>query len=1136
MAPRGFPTRPAKDLLDYFTRHGTAANLLLIMMLVLGVISATRIRSQFFPDVVIETVTVSVRWPGAGPEDVDNGIVQVLQPTLLAVEGVQTTSSTSEEGHALIRLDFSPGYNMARAADDVKAAVDSVTNLPADADTPVVRRVVWRDRVTDVVITGPVSTDQLARFADEFTARLFRAGVTRASIRGVSAPETLVEPRESALIHNDVTLRQIADAIAREAATSPAGDIAGGAARVSTGIAKHSADQIRRVVVRARADGSKLRVADVARVHVTGVTRARSYFVGNNPAISIRVDRSNQGDAISLQKTVRQVAEKMGKTLPKGVSIRLIRTRSEAISNRLDLLFNNGLMGLGLVLALLFLFLDVRTAFWVAAGIPASVAAAIALMYVTGLTINMVSLFALIITLGIIVDDAIVVGEHADFRARHLGEGPVEAAENAARRMALPVVSATLTTVIAFFALTAIRGKFGTLISDIPFTVIVVLLASLMECFLILPHHMSHALAHARTRRWYDWPSYGFNIAFSWFRRTIFRPLIALVILLRYPVMAGIVLVLVSQVNLFLKGDVRWRFFNAPERGSVTANFAMVPGATRADSLALMHELQRAVAAVGKTYATKYGTNPVKFVMAEVGGTAGRGLAGESHKNKDLLGAISIELIDADLRPYSSFKFLADFKKAVRRPPLLETLSFHGWRSGPGGDAIDVQLFGASARVLKSAAEALKSALAQYPEVSSLQDDLAYDKQELALELTPQGRALGFTIDGLGRVLRARLNGITAASYPVGARSADITVKLPDSAMSADFLNRMMLRTPKGKYVPLADIVTVSSKAGFASVRREDGLQALSVTGDISGDDAKRANEIKTALQAEILPRIESNYGVSFRLAGLSQQESAFLADAKLGFMLALIGIFLTLAWIFSSWTRPLVVMAIIPFGLVGTIYGHHAWGVPLSLFTVIGLIGMTGIIINDSIVLVSTVDEYARTRDMRRAIIDATADRLRPVLLTTLTTVLGLAPLLFETSKQAQFLKPTVITLSYGLGFGLVLVLLLVPALLAAQRDISLRLNAFRRMLLGRHLVWSQRLALIAAVVAILVVFSGTFGYLAIFGDVMPIFRHLVSGAGQMAQQMLLLGIFVGASAIICVIAALIPALVLYVQHRAQP
>jgi len=1055
---------------------------MLVVMIVLGLIATTKIRSQFFPDIVIETVTVSVAWDGAGPEDVDGAVVQLLEPALMTVEGIETTSSTSYQGRALVRLDFEPGYDMARASEDVKAAVESVTGLPAEADDPVIKRVNWRDRVTDVVITGPVSTDQLARFADEFVALLFRQGVTRTTIRGISAPETIVQVREQALMRHDVSMRQIADAIAQEARVDPAGDVAGGATRVRTGVAKRSADEIGAIVVRSNADGSKLTVRDVAAVSTSGVTRNRSYFVGQDPAISIRIDRADQGDAISLQATVERVARDLERTMPRGVTVRLIRTRAEAITDRLNILLDNGAVGLGLVLLLLFLFLNARTAFWVAAGIPVSMAAAIALMYASGLTINMVSLFALIITLGIVVDDAIVVGEHADFRARRLGEGPLEASENAARRMASPVVSATITTVVAFFALTAIRGRFGTLIADIPFTVIVVLLASLTECFLILPHHMSHALKAAQKRHWYDWPSTVFNIGFSWFRARLFRPLMVWVIRLRYPVLAGVVLILATQVNLFIGGDVTWRFFNAPERGSITGNFAMVPGASRANTLEMMRELQRATRDLGQKYQADYGANPVSFVMGQIGGTSGRGLSGQSTKDKDLLGAISIELIDADKRSYSSFQFLGDLQDSVSRHPLLETLSFRGWRSGPGGDSIDVQLSGSTAGVLKEASEALKSALAQNPEVSSLQDDLPYDKQELILDLTPRGQALGFTIDGIGGVLRQRLNGITAASYPMGVRSADITVQLPESAMSADFLDSTMMRTPLGEYVPLADIVTVSDKIGFATIQRENGLRVLSVTGDISEDDPKRAEEIVDNLMNDILPELTRDYGVAWNMAGLSEQENEFLADAQLGFMLAIIGIFLTLAWVFSSWTRPLVVMAVIPFGLVGTIYGHHVWEVPLSMFTVVGLIGMTGIIINDSIVLVSTIDEYAGDRDFTTAILDGVTDRLRPVLLTTLTTVLGLAPLLFETSRQAQFLKPTVITLCYGLGFGLVLVLLLVPSLLAMQGDLSLRMAAFRRMLTGANIAWQQRLIVVSAALSGAVVFVFSVGYFAWF------------------------------------------------------
>ncbi len=1033
-------------LLSYFTRHSTAANLLLVIMLALGLAALPKMRAQFFPDIIIDSVTVTMAWQGAGAEDVDSAIVQVLEPALLNVEGVVSSSAFSREGRAVVSLEFENGWDMARGTDDVQSAVDAITLFPSEAETPKVRRGSWRDRVTDVVITGPVAVEQLGRFSDEFVTRLFAQGVTRATIRGVAAPETIVEVTSVDLIKFNVTMAQISAAIAEEAAADPAGDVAGANARVRTGIAKRSADQIAAIVLRTNADGSALTIGDVARIRVEGINRQRAYYVGEHPAISIRVDRSDQGDAIKIQAKVEKVAEDLMQILPPDVKIDLIRTRAEAISSRLKMMIENGLSGLGLVVVLLFLFLNARTAFWVAAGIPVAMLTTIALMYAAGLTINMISLFALIITLGIVVDDAIVVGEHADYRARDLGEGPIEAAENAAKRMAAPVFSATITTIIAFFSLIVVGGNMGSLIADIPFTVTAVLLASLMECFLILPKHMSHALAHSNKEHWYDWPSRLVNRGFGWFRRVVFRRAMKLVVWARYPVLAGAVVLLALQASLFIKGEVAWRFFNAPERASVSGNFAMADGATRNDTLAMMREMQRATEALGKKYEAEYGRNPVDYIVSEIGGNTGRGLSGVETKDNTLLGSIAIELIDPDLRPYSSFKFIGDLQDEVQKHPLAEIVSFRGMRQGPSGGGIDVELYGANAQTLKSAAESLKTALAQYGEVSGVEDSLAYDKSELVLDLTPQGQALGFTIDDLGRVLRHRLNGIEAATYPDGARSAAIRVELPEDEITADFLDRVQMRTKAGKYVPLADIVSVRSQSGFSTVRRENGIRLVTVTGDISDEDAKRAEEVMGEIRDTILPGIESRFGVASKLSGQAEDEREFLSDAAIGFGLCLIGIFLTLAWVFSSWTRPIVVMAIIPFGLVGTIYGHMAWDVPLSMFTVVGMIGMTGIIINDSIVLITTIDEYAAERGLIPAIIDGTSDRLRPVLLTTLTTVLGLMPLLYETSTQAQFLKPTVITLVYGLGFGMVLVLLVVPALLAMQRDFSCQFSALRR------------------------------------------------------------------------------------------
>ncbi|MEM9967456.1 MAG: efflux RND transporter permease subunit [Pseudomonadota bacterium] len=1095
----------ASGVLSYFVRHRTAANLLLVLLLVSGIAAAPNMRAQFFPDVIVDSVTVTTLWEGAGAEDVDAAVVQVLETALLTVEGVESSESTSREGRGTIKLEFEPDWDMARATTDIQNAVDAITTLPSEAEEPTVRRGAWRDRVTDVVITGPVETAQLARFADEFVTRLFAAGVTRATTLGIAAPQTLVEVPSAKLIAYDVSISDIALAIAAEVDTDPAGDVAGANARVRTGTEKRSAQDVAEIILRSNSDGSKLTIGDIATVRQEGVDREQSFFVGPNPAISLRVDRSATGDAIGIQETVQEVASDLQASLPADVKVELIRTRAAAITSRLDILIDNGLTGLALVVGLLFLFLNARTAFWVAAGIPVAMAAAIALMYAAGITLNMISLFGLIITLGIVVDDAIVVGEHADHRFRTKGEDAMQAAENAARRMAMPVFAATLTTIIAFFGLLAVGGRFGELIKDIPLTVIAVLAASLVECFLILPNHMAHAMNAARKEHWYDLPSRTVNRGFVFVRENAFRPMMAGVIRARYVVLAGVTAILASQLATFISGDVQWRFFNAPERGSVTGNFAMVEGATREDSLAMMRELQRATDEIAAAYEAEHGVNPLDYVMTQVGGNIGFGLSGAETKDGDLLGGLAIELIDADQRPYSSFAFVGDLQDAVVNHPLVETVSFRGWRSGPGGDTLDVEFFGADTRVLKAASEDLQAALLQFPEVSAVQDNLAYDKEELILDLTPQGRALGFTIDVLGRSLRNRLGGIEAATYPDGPRSASIRVALPEGELTADFLDRTLMRTPEGVYVPLADIVSVERRTGFSTVRRENGIRLISVTGDISEDDPARATAISEILQNDVLPRIARERQVDYRLAGLSEQEDEFLQDTLTGLILCLTGIFLVLAWLFGSWSRPLVVMSIIPFGLVGAIYGHAVWDVPLSMFTVIGLLGMTGIIINDSIVLITTIDEYAETRGLIPSIIDGAADRLRPVILTTLTTVLGMTPLLYEQSQQAQFLKPTVIALVYGLGFGMFLVLLVVPSLVAVQHDIARQMTALRRGFQAP--VAAVRWGLGALVMALVAWAATTLGWGLWMGElhpamlqIFPFTRDLpVAGAGAL-------------------------------------
>ncbi len=1117
-------------ILTYFTRHRTAATLLMVVMLALGLVAASKIRSQFFPDVVIDTVTVTVNWDGAGPEELDTSVVAQLDPALSGVEGVTTSSATSKEGSTTITLTFEPGWDLARATDEVKAAVDSIRNLPEGTEEPVIRRGVWKDKVTEVVISGPISPDQLGRIGDEFVSSLYRAGITRTVITGVSAPQISVAVPEVARVRNDLALKDVADAISAQIATRPAGDVGGGATRLRAGEESRDIEDIRNMVIRVNPDGSKLYVRNVATVSVTGSDAGRAYYLDDQPAVLIRVDRTAEGDAIGMEATVRQLAEDLGPTLPDGVGIRLINARAQDITDRLDILMSNGLQGLVLVLITLFLFLSARTAFWVAMGIPVSMLAAIGVMFAAGYTINMMSLFALIITLGIIVDDAIVVAEHADFRARKLGESPETAPVNAVRRMLAPIFSSTTTTILAFIGLLFVGGAFGRLINEIPVVVAAVLFASLVESFLILPNHMRHALHAGRKESWFDKPSIWFNRGFSWVAEKLFTPVMRAVIALRYVVIAAMVLALAFSASAIMRGDVPWSFFTAPEAGSVTGNFAFLPGASREDARDMAGEMARAVDAVAKRIEEESGVYPVVHALTQIGGTAAKGLPGQETMDPDTLGSIDIGLVDADKRNFSAQDFVRELNQEVVRPAGLALMSFRTQGAGPGGDSLAVNFYGSDSFALKAAATDLIAALGQYPEVTGLQDSLPYGREDSVLELTPAGQALGFTTEAVGSELSARLNGIVAATFPAGTRSTNVTVGLQQSELGAGFLDNTLMRAPTGAWVPLSEIVTVKSSVAFSTVNRENGRRLVTVTGALAEGDAERASEIATTLRTDILPEIADRHGLDWDLGGLAVQEQDFLSEAIVGFLLCVLGIYLVLGWVFGSWATPLVVMSVIPFGLIGAVWGHAQFGLAMSLFTVIGLIGMSGIIINDAIVLVTTIKDYARTRPILAAAVDGARDRLRPILLTTLTTVLGLAPLMYEESRQSLFLKPTVVTLVYGLSVGFFIVLAMIPSLMVVQHDISRAMSSLRRALLGRHASAGVRTGAALSLLAIAAVDAAILVPWALTGTALP---PLAAVAGDVPAGVLSLVAAIVASVVIAAGFAAIAALL---RRRPEP
>lgn len=637
--------------------------------------------------------------------------------------------------------------------------------------------------------------------------------------------------------------------------------------------------------------------------------------------------------------------------------------------------------------------------------------------------------------LGIVVDDAIVVGEHA-YALHEAGAPPLSASLQAARRMWPPVLSSSLTTIIAFSPLFLISGAIGDVIVGIPLVVIAVIIASLIECFLVLPGHLREAFTRPDTtrfpvflglRRWIDH-------RFEDFRDGPFRQAVSLCVEWRYTTLAMALAALILVLGLVAGGSVRFHFFSGPEVDRIYANISLQAGGSRADTNEMLQELERALyVAVDRLKGNS--DELMSMVVSTLGATvSGRGMSGLGEA--DNVGGMVVELVSADQREIRTEALIAAWREAVRLNSKVESLSITPMQAGPQGKAVDVRLLGDDLLALKAAAAEVKMLLARLPGVNDIEDDLPYGDPEILVELTAQGRALGLTAEALGRQIRTGLQGNIAKRFPRGDDEVWIRVRTAEQDRGSRFFHTLYIHTPSGERVPLSEVSTLRETTGFARIPRRDGVRQIAVQAEID-KHITSTRQVISALKREGLEEIAARHGLKLQFGGTAEKQSTTFSDMKLGVMLGLAGIYIVLAWVFASYLRPLLIMLLIPLGFIGTVLGHWLLGFDLTTMSLVALIGLSGIVINDAIVLVTTIDRHRCEKSLHDAIADGTCDRLRAVALTSATTIGGLTPLLLETSYQARFLQPMAVTVVGGLAVATLLILFVVPALIAIQEDL---------------------------------------------------------------------------------------------------
>ncbi len=1043
-------TRANPGIIRFFVSHPNASNLVMIMMLIFGVVGLTQINAQFFPTIDVPNVTATFTWPGASAEDVEANILEAVEPELSDLDGLDNMESYSREGTGTVVLEFADGADMQKALSDAEAIISRVTIFPEDMEDPRVSRSVYYENVAQITLTGPFSEAALRSFARALRDGLLDAGADRVTYSGLRDEEVLITVPEHELYRLDLNIGTIAERVRASTRDLPSGTLEGTNERQIRALSEsETLEAYRDVDVLSRATGEKIKLREIATVTTRFDPDAAVSFEAGQPSIRLNVQRAETTDTLEASRLANDFVEAVRPTLPPTLEISLSDVRAELLLDRIMLLVKNGAGGLALVLIVLFLFLNWRIAFWVAVGIPTAFMATLGLMWVSGQTINMISLFALIMTLGIVVDDAIVVGENTATRFE-MGDTPALAAENGAGRVMWPVIAAILTTQVAFFPLLLVEDRIGQIMSALPFVVIAVLTASLIECLLILPGHLRHAVpkglqTKGRFRSWFDaW--------FFWFRDNPFTRCVTVTYRWRYATLATSVAAIVIAAAFIAGGRLSFQFFPSPEPETITANIVFAPGTPRDQALAALRQIEASIEPAEKRLLADIDTASVsdgmiadklvRNVYTELG-RAGR-------NRGDEFARITVELTPTEFRPIRTADVVRTWRQAVPNIPGIERVAIGGRRFGPPGRDIDVQLKNAPPAVLKAAAVDVAALLETYPGVSGVEDDLPYGKSEIVLELTPRGAALGFTIEDVGRQVRNGIEGAIAKRFARGDDEIVVRVQAERSGSGYQALREMRLRSPDGEEVSLPEIVTMRDKRGFAIIQRSNGSPAVSVTADVDQDVVTNTELVQTLSDGPI-QAIAEKHGIEFGFSGREEERRKSFADLTFGLVLALSAMYLLLAWVFASYTRPLAIMLIIPFGFVGAVLGHLVMGFDLTILSMFGLLGLAGILVNDSIILVSRIDDRLLDgQSLEDAAIGASGDRFRAVLLTSLTTIGGLGPLLFETSRQAQFLLPMAITIVFGLAVATAFVLFLVPALIGIGGDIAATGRGLKRWYLG--------------------------------------------------------------------------------------
>ncbi|HBG27294.1 MAG: hypothetical protein A2Y10_09040 [Planctomycetes bacterium GWF2_41_51] len=1041
-----------KGILAWFATNHVAANLLMLFIVVSGLLTILNINVEVFPEITLDRISITVPYRGATPADVEQGVILRVEEAIAGIEGIKRILSTASEGMGTTIVEVEEYYDLNDVLDDVKAAIDRIITFPVETEKPVIAELKNTRKVIAIVLYGDVTEKTLKQLSeqmrDDITAM---EDVSQVSVWGVRTYEIAIEISEEAMRRYGLSFEQVAKIVGSSSIDVPAGSMktTGGEILIRTQGQRYLGSEFKDVVLVSRGDGTKIRLGDIATVRDEFEDTDLYCRFDGQRAVQIKVGRIGEQNALDVAGKVKQYVEQKKPMLPQGVSIALWEDDTVILKSRINLLVRNGCFGLILVFACLLMFLDIRLAFWITWGIPISFLGAFWLMPMWDMTINMMTLFAFILVLGIVVDDAIVVGENI-FALKQRGLSNSDAAIAGVKEMAVPVFLSVFTTIIAFIPLAYTAGTMGKILRTIPIIVVCVLSFSFIESLLILPAHLSkgkvykpnfftrlldklHKITRDNLQRFIHGP---------------FKKASELSIRNRYITLCLGLLLLFITIGTVVGGYIKFTFFDPAEADNMIATVVMPMGTPFTQTAEVVERLEKAAEKVRQEFDEKMegDVSVIKHISTTIGAqpTAARGPGARSQgdpssSNQGHLAEVNVEILGGEERGHliSSTAMKNRWREIAGEIPGVSSLTFVS-EIFSAGDEISVELSHENFDTLLAIVEKLKNILRQYSGVKDIMDNFEEGKFEIKLDLTDAGRMLGLTLNDLAQQVRQGFYGYEVQRIQRGRDDIRVMVRYPqEQRKSMADIENMRVRLANGTEIPFRTVANVRYSRGYATIDRIERRRVVTVSADVD-KDAANSDEINKELFATVLPQLASEYpGMQFKFGGAQKERSESLGTLKIYFPLALMAMYALLAVQFKSYSQPLIVMSAIPFGIIGAVIGHLMMGYNISILSLFGIIALAGVVVNDAIIIIDLINSLrTENENLIEVLRDSATRRFRPILLTTATTFLGLAPMLMERSLQARFLIPMAISLAFGVAFATMITLFLVPSLYLIIED----------------------------------------------------------------------------------------------------